>query len=94
MRTTSEYGNRGAQAWRRHTGDWVLTVVGSAMENDAMAENYEHLTSDLLKWIESTIEQLSDRKFYNSLIGVQQQLAAFSSYRTVEKPPKFAEKVS
>ena len=33
MRTTSEYGNRGAQAWRRHTGDWVLTVVGSRPAN-------------------------------------------------------------
>uniref|UniRef100_A0A665VTE2 Spectrin beta chain n=1 Tax=Echeneis naucrates TaxID=173247 RepID=A0A665VTE2_ECHNA len=32
------------------------------------------------------------RKFANSLVGVQQQLQAFNTYRTVEKPPKFTEK--
>ncbi|CAO2606801.1 Spectrin beta chain, non-erythrocytic 1, partial [Lemmus lemmus] len=31
-------------------------------------------------------------KFANSLVGVQQQLQAFNTYRTVEKPPKFTEK--
>lgn len=57
-----------------------------------MIKEYETLTSDLLKWIERTIEQLGDRDFANSLIGVQQQLAQFNNYRTVEKPPKFDEK--
>jgi spectrin beta len=50
------------------------------------------MTSDLLKWIENTIESLSERNFANSLNGVQQQLSQFSNYRTVEKPPKFIEK--
>lgn len=67
-------------------------VVGIAMENDRMVKEYEGLTSDLLKWIEQTIEQLGDRKFANSLGGVQQQLGQFNNYRTVEKPPKFDEK--
>lgn len=44
--------------------------------------------SDLLQWIESTIEALGDRTFANSLTGVQQQLGQFANYRTVEKPPK------
>ncbi|KAI1288342.1 Spectrin beta chain [Halotydeus destructor] len=73
-------------------GQRIAKVVGEAMENDSMAEEYDQLTSDLLKWIEYNTELLGDRKFANSLIGVQQQLAQFSSYRTVEKPPKFAEK--
>lgn len=62
------------------------------MDNDRMIKEYETLTSDLLKWIEGTIEQLGDRQFANSLVGVQQQLAQFNNYRTVEKPPKFDEK--
>lgn len=62
------------------------------MDNDRMIKEYETLTSDLLKWIEQTIEQLGDRDFANSLTGVQQQLAQFNNYRTVEKPPKFDEK--
>jgi spectrin beta len=67
-------------------------VVGIAMENDRMIREYESLTSDLLKWIESTITALGDRQFANSLLGVQSQLSQFSNYRTVEKPPKFVEK--
>ena len=53
-----------------------------------MINDYETLTSDLLEWIDNTITQLGDREFANSLQGVQQQLSTFSSYRTVEKPPK------
>ena len=53
-----------------------------------MIEKYESLASDLLEWIEQTIIILNNRKFANSLIGVQQQLQAFNTYRTVEKPPK------
>lgn len=73
-------------------GKRIGKVVGIAMENERMMREYESLTSDLLQWIESTIEALGDRTFANSLIGVQQQLAQFANYRTVEKPPKFVEK--
>lgn len=52
-----------------------------------MIEKYESLASDLLEWIEQTIIILNNRKFANSLVGVQQQLQAFNTYRTVEKPP-------
>ncbi|XP_067118329.1 spectrin beta chain isoform X2 [Centruroides vittatus] len=73
-------------------GRRIGKVVSQAMENDQMILEYETLTSELLKWIQHTISSLSDRKFANSLYGVQQQLAAFTTYRTVEKPPKFIEK--
>ncbi|XP_077282982.1 spectrin beta chain isoform X2 [Arctopsyche grandis] len=73
-------------------GKRIGKVVGIAMENDRMVKEYESLTSDLLQWIESTIEALGDRTFANSLTGVQQQLGQFANYRTVEKPPKFVEK--
>ncbi|KAI8432350.1 hypothetical protein MSG28_004761 [Choristoneura fumiferana] len=73
-------------------GKRIGKVVGIAMENDAMVQEYESLTSDLLQWIERTIEALGDRTFANSLEGVRQQLIQFANYRTVEKPPKFVEK--
>jgi spectrin beta len=73
-------------------GKRIGKVVGIAMDNDRMIHEYESLTSDLLQWIESTILSLGDREFVNSLTGVQGQLAQFSNYRTVEKPPKFVEK--
>lgn len=73
-------------------GKRIGKVVGIAMENDKMINDYESFTSDLLNWIETTIVSLGDREFANSLVGVQQQLSQFANYRTVEKPPKFVEK--
>ncbi|GBP22289.1 Spectrin beta chain [Eumeta japonica] len=73
-------------------GKRIGKVVGIAMENEKMMLQYESLTSDLLQWIERTIEALGDRTFANSLEGVRQQLIQFAKYRTDEKPPKFVEK--
>ncbi|XP_065292726.1 spectrin beta chain isoform X1 [Dermacentor albipictus] len=73
-------------------GKRIGKVIGHAMENERMIAEYESLTSDLLRWIEETIVALSDRQFANSLVGVQQQLLAFNTYRTSEKPVKFEEK--
>lgn len=70
-------------------GKRIGKVVGIAMDNDRMIKEYEGLTSNLLQWIEETITALGDRRFANSLIGVQQQLSQFNNYRTVEKPPKY-----
>lgn len=70
-------------------GKRIGKVVGIAMDNDRMIQEYESLTSELLRWIESTISSLGDRHFANSLTGVQGQLSQFNNYRTVEKPPKY-----
>lgn len=67
----------------------LLQVLDNAIETEKMIEKYESLASDLLEWIEQTIIILNNRKFANSLVGVQQQLQAFNTYRTVEKPPKW-----
>ncbi|KAM8807514.1 spectrin beta chain, erythrocytic [Eudromia elegans] len=67
-------------------------VIEHAKETERMIEGYGGLASELLTWIEQTIASLDSRSFANSLAGVQQQLQAFSTYRTVEKPPKFQEK--
>ncbi|XP_078515642.1 spectrin beta chain, erythrocytic [Lissotriton helveticus] len=73
-------------------GKRVGKVLDHAIETEKMIDKYGRLASDLLKWIEKTIVVLQSRKFANSLTGVQQQLQSFSTYRTVEKPPKFQEK--
>ncbi|KAM6922894.1 spectrin beta chain, non-erythrocytic 1-like isoform 1-T1 [Lycodopsis pacificus] len=73
-------------------GKRIGKVLDNAIETEKMVEKYESLASDLLEWIEQTIIILNNRKFANSLVGVQQQLQAFNTYRTVEKPPKFTEK--
>ncbi|XP_056623302.1 spectrin beta chain, erythrocytic isoform X2 [Triplophysa dalaica] len=73
-------------------GKRVGKVLDQAIETENMIQKYETLSSDLLTWIEQTITVLNNRKLANSLSGVQQQLQAFNSYRTVEKPPKFQEK--
>lgn len=58
------------------------------MSSDQLQEDYESLCSELLLWIQQTIVMLNDRKFPNSLKGIQDELSAFKNYRTVEKPPK------
>ncbi|XP_028251670.1 spectrin beta chain, erythrocytic isoform X2 [Parambassis ranga] len=73
-------------------GKRVGKVLDNAIETEKMIDKYETLASDLLTWIEQTIIVLNNRKLANSLTGVQQQLQAFNTYRTVEKPPKFQEK--
>ncbi|XP_075993412.1 spectrin beta chain, non-erythrocytic 1-like isoform X2 [Genypterus blacodes] len=73
-------------------GKRIGKVLDNAIETEKMVEKYESLASELLEWIEQTIIILNNRKFANSLVGVQQQLQAFNTYRTVEKPPKFTEK--
>ncbi|XP_072341625.1 spectrin beta chain, non-erythrocytic 1-like isoform X1 [Scyliorhinus torazame] len=73
-------------------GKRIGKVLDNAIETQKMIDKYEELASDLLTWIEQTIIVLNSRKFANSLAGVQQQLQAFNTYRTVEKPSKFQEK--
>ncbi|KAG8146693.1 hypothetical protein E2320_013811, partial [Naja naja] len=73
-------------------GKRIGKVLDYAIEADKLIEKYETLASDLLQWIEQTILTLNDRKLANCLSGVQNQLQAFNTYRTVEKPAKFTEK--
>lgn len=63
-------------------------VIERIKENSELIEEYEKLATDLLEWIQITIVKLSDRKFANTLVGVQQQMLEFNQYRTQEKPPR------
>ncbi|CAF1650093.1 unnamed protein product, partial [Adineta ricciae] len=73
-------------------GRRLAKVVGSALESEKMAHEYERLVSDLLAWIDQTIRTLNDRQFPNSLARVQEKLLEFNRYRVIDKPPRFAEK--
>ena len=66
----------------------TLQVIERIKENSELIEEYEVLATDLLEWIQITIVKLSDRKFANTLVGVQQQMLEFNQYRTQEKPPR------
>uniref|UniRef100_A0A8C7RJG2 Calponin-homology (CH) domain-containing protein n=1 Tax=Oncorhynchus mykiss TaxID=8022 RepID=A0A8C7RJG2_ONCMY len=76
----------------RVEGKRVGKVLDSAIDGQKMIDRYEALASELLEWIEKTIGIISNQKFANSLTGVQQQLQAFTTYCTIEKPIKFQEK--
>ncbi|PWA25539.1 hypothetical protein CCH79_00019876, partial [Gambusia affinis] len=73
-------------------GKRVGKVLDNCIETKTIINRYDALASDLLEWIEKTIAVISNQKFANSLTGVQQQLQAFTTYCTIEKPIKFQEK--
>ncbi|KAG9472487.1 hypothetical protein GDO78_019184 [Eleutherodactylus coqui] len=73
-------------------GKRIGKVLDQAIETEKDINRYEVLASELLEWIERTISIITNQKFANSLLGVQQQLQAFTTYCTTEKPCKFQEK--
>ncbi|CAF4228750.1 unnamed protein product [Rotaria socialis] len=73
-------------------GRRLAKVIGSALDSEKMANDYDRLVSDLLAWIEQTIVTLSDRQFPNSLPRVHEKLVDFNRYRVMDKPARFAEK--
>uniref|UniRef100_A0A3B5R3D9 Spectrin beta chain n=1 Tax=Xiphophorus maculatus TaxID=8083 RepID=A0A3B5R3D9_XIPMA len=72
-------------------GKRVGKVLDNCIETKTIINRYDALASDLLEWIEKTIAIISNQKFANSLTGVQQQLQAFTTYCTIEKPINFQE---
>lgn len=71
------------------SSDHLSQVLDNCIEAEEIINRYEALASDLLDWIEKTIAVISNQKFANSLTGVQQQLQAFTTYCTIEKPIKY-----
>ncbi|XP_044739331.1 spectrin beta chain, non-erythrocytic 1 isoform X2 [Chrysoperla carnea] len=74
------------------SGRRIANIVGQMMDADKMKLMYEKLLTTLLEWIRLKVIELEDRKFPNSMEGIQALLFAFGQYRTVEKPPKYKER--
>ncbi|XP_062379447.1 spectrin beta chain, non-erythrocytic 5 [Sardina pilchardus] len=70
----------------------IAKIVGLLKEIDDLKQDYERMVTDLLRWIQAKVVQLNDRRFPNSLREMQVLVAAFKTYRTVEKPPKYQER--
>uniref|UniRef100_A0A8V5GXT6 Spectrin beta chain n=1 Tax=Melopsittacus undulatus TaxID=13146 RepID=A0A8V5GXT6_MELUD len=73
-------------------GKRIGKVLDQAMEIESIIEHYESLAAALLSWTHQTISIIGTHKFANSLAGVQQQLQAFTTFCTMEKPLKFQDK--
>ncbi|XP_040070142.1 spectrin beta chain, non-erythrocytic 1 [Ixodes scapularis] len=73
-------------------GRRIANIVAQMMDADRQKSWYERLTSKLLEWIQAKTAELQDRRFPNSLEGIQGELLRFKEYRTVEKPPKYKER--
>ena len=58
------------------------------MDSETMEDDYEHISSELLKWIKETIIMLDSRRLPNNLDGMKEEHQRFNYFRTQEKPPK------
>ena len=67
-------------------------VIGFQMEVEQEEEHFELKTADLLNWVMQSKSKLLQFDFPNSVSGVQACVSDFKAYRTIEKPPRFAEK--
>ena len=73
----------------KRIGNIVMKMKGVEEEQTS----YEMFSSKLLIWIRDKTELMKRRDFTNTLEGIQNDFKKFKDYRTVEKPPKYREKV-
>ncbi|XP_032812044.1 alpha-actinin-1-like isoform X1 [Petromyzon marinus] len=70
----------------------ICKVLAVNQDNERLMEDYEHLASNLLEWINRTIPVLEDRNTQNNMPAMQGKLEDFRDYRRVHKPPKAGDK--
>ena len=70
----------------------VFQLIAKFKDVQDSQDEHERLVTNLLDWIAMKIKQLRDRRFPNSVDGIQRELATFKEYLNVEKPPKYRER--
>uniref|UniRef100_A0A2K5EHS7 Spectrin beta, non-erythrocytic 5 n=1 Tax=Aotus nancymaae TaxID=37293 RepID=A0A2K5EHS7_AOTNA len=70
----------------------LAKILLQLQETEILQTQYEQLVADLLRWIAEKQAQLEARDFPNSLPAMRQLLAAFTSFRTQEKPPRLQQR--
>uniref|UniRef100_A0A6F7Q068 Alpha-actinin, sarcomeric n=1 Tax=Haemonchus contortus TaxID=6289 RepID=A0A6F7Q068_HAECO len=70
----------------------ICRVLKVNQENEKMMQEYEHLASDLLAWINHWMPWLANRTTDDNLSKAQKKLDDFRNYRRHEKPPRIEDK--
>ncbi|XP_058149963.1 spectrin beta chain, non-erythrocytic 5 [Dasypus novemcinctus] len=70
----------------------LTKILLQVQETEELQTQYEQLAADLLGWIAEWQVQLEARDFPDSLPAMRQLLAAFTSFRTQEKPPRLRQR--
>ncbi|RCN27474.1 hypothetical protein ANCCAN_26792, partial [Ancylostoma caninum] len=70
----------------------ICRVLKVNQENEKMMQEYEHLASDLLAWINHWMPWLANRTTDDSLPMAQKKLDDYRNYRRHEKPPRIEDK--
>jgi len=74
-------------------GKRIGNIVLKIKNIEEQQANFESYSTTLLLWIKDKTVQMQKRDFSNTLEGIQLDFKKFKDYRTVEKPPKYKEKV-
>ena len=74
-------------------GKRIEKIVMKIKNIEDQQVSFESSSSNLLLWIKEKTLKMQQRAFSNSLKGIQMVFKLFKDYRTVEKPPKYREKV-
>uniref|UniRef100_A0A158P6Q7 Alpha-actinin, sarcomeric n=1 Tax=Angiostrongylus cantonensis TaxID=6313 RepID=A0A158P6Q7_ANGCA len=70
----------------------ICRVLKVNQENEKMMQEYEHLASDLLAWINHWMPWLANRTTDDNLGIAQNKLDDYRNYRRHEKPPRIEDK--
>ncbi|KAK5981716.1 Alpha-actinin, partial [Trichostrongylus colubriformis] len=70
----------------------ICRVLKVNQENEKMMQEYEHLASDLLAWINHWMPWLANRTTDDNLSKAQKKLDDYRNYRRHEKPPRIEDK--
>jgi len=74
-------------------GKRIGNIVMKIKNIEDQQASFESYSTNLLLWIQDKTVQMQNRDFSNNLDGIQVDFRNFKDYRTVEKPPKYREKV-